>query len=334
MSNTNTTNIEWHHDEAVRSALEKFIQANKWTHAKMAGKLNFSATRVTKYLNLDKAENTPEVDAPRVEAAARQFLRHVSRLNQINESLFNNSVSANTGNVLKLIRKTGDVGLLHSNGGKGKTSGCLLYCRDNPNTLFLTAKEYASGSHAMARMLFTEYCAGSAEEYPGNLSRAEWLESQLRGAERLIIVDDAELMDISGFKFFFSLHDATGVAIAFVGNTQVIEKIRRQDPAAKMISRIGIVHEVVMAEDAGETARKLIEQFAPESGDELVELATDVVSQPGYARRLRKQLTLAANIKEGSAKASWANCFESAAGKLISAKLQVGNRLRNRERTT
>ena len=325
---SNTTTIDWKHDETVRSELEKFIQSNRWTHQKMADKLTFSATRITKYLNLHKPDNRPEPDAPRVEAAARQFLRHQSRLAKVNESLFDNSVSKEVAGVLKQIRRTGDVGLLHSNGGKGKTSGALLYCRDNPNTLFLTCRQYCSSSNALARLLFEEYCAGSAEEYPGNIGRSEWLEGQLRGAERLILVDDAELMDISSFKFLFSLHDATGVSIGLIGNTQVIEKIRRQDPAGKMISRIGIVHEVNMGNDATETARRLISQYAPESGDELLDAATDVVTQPGFARRLRKQLTLAANLHEGNPRRSWGDVFAEAAGKLISPKLQIGEKIK------
>lgn len=326
-------NADWKHDEQIRGALEGFIKRNGWTHGRMAGRLNFSATRITKYLNLDNG-NKPEPDALRVETAAKQFLRHVGRLEQVNESLFSNSVSKKVASTLTVIRRSGDMGLLHSSGGRGKTSGALLYCRDNPNTLFITIKQWAAGSHACGRALFEEYCASTSEEYPNNLSRGDWLEQQLRGAERLIIVDDAELMDITGFKFFMSLQDSTGVPIGLIGNTQVIEKIMRNDPDGKLITRLGIVVEISAGDDEEDTARKLILQYAPNSGDELLALASDVVVKGGYCRRLRKQLTLANVLymeSEGKSKAmSWTDAFAAAAGMLLTPKLQRSRAINHR----
>ncbi len=327
-------NQEFKLDESIRAGLEKFIKDNGWTHAKMAARLNFSATRITKYLNLDADPSKAETDAVKVQAAAKQFLRHVHRLAQVNESLFENSVAKDMASALTLIRRSGDVGLLHSNGGRGKTSGALLYCRDNPNTIFITIKQWASGSHACARNLFEEYCASTSEEYPNNMSRGDWLEKQLRGAERLIIVDDAELLDITGLRYWFSLQDATGVPIALIGNTAVIDKIVRNDPEGKLISRIGVAQEITMGDDTEDTARKLILQYAPDSGEELVTAATDVVVTGGYCRRLRKQLTLANVIVEKKKSKgqpwTWSDAFAAAAGMLLKPRLQ-GNTNRRRQ---
>jgi DNA transposition AAA+ family ATPase len=54
------------------------------------------------------------------------------------------------------MRRTGDMGLIHGPAGVGKTCGAELFCRDNPNTLFITAKKYACGKarrreHALSR---------------------------------------------------------------------------------------------------------------------------------------------------------------------------------------
>jgi len=312
-----TQTQDWKHHEPTRADLERFLGENHWTHARLAGKLGFTASRITKYLNLDKPEARPEPDMPRVEAAARQFLRHRTRLAKFNDSLFENSVSRNVATILKQVRRTGDVALIHSTGGMGKTCGALLYCRDNPNTLYIVARQYASGGGAIEALLFEEFSSGSDEKWPGNLRRALWLEQQLRGAERLIIFDDAELMDISAFRFAFALHDATGVAMAFIGNPEVIERIRRADPSHKMITRIGIVHRAEMDDDATETARRLIAQFAPASGEALVDVVAETVGQLGFCRRARKQLTLANSIREGDARMPWAEAYEKAGSMLI-----------------
>lgn len=307
------------YDESVRSKAEAYIEAEGLTRADFAAKVSdkFSGTRITKYLNLNKEGRTPEPDMPKVEQAIRAFLRHVGRTTKIRENLFDNSVSGDVANVLRQIRRTGDVGLIHSNGGLGKTSGCVLFCNDNPNTLMITIKQYACGAAAFEGMLFHAYLENSQAKYPGNIKRMLWLEQELRGTERMIIVDDAELMDISGFRSAFGLHDATGIPIAFVGNSEVIDAIRKRDSSGKMISRIGILHLAKMKDDSEATARNLIRQFAPASGDELVEAVQDVVTRFGHCRRARKQLSLAAFIYEGMPRKDWTAAFASANEKLI-----------------
>lgn len=314
----------WTHDEPLRQMAEKFIADNDLTHAEFAAKLGgrFSPTRVTKYLNLDKSGNAAEPDAPRVEAAIRALLRHVARGKNFRESLFDNSVSRNVADVFRQIRKTGDIGVIHGDGGRGKTCGAILFCRDNPNSLFTTArKPYACSDWALLNMLLEEFLESSDEKWDGT-NKGLWLEKRLRGTERLWIIDDAELLDISAVKLAISIHDATGIPLAFIGNDEFVDKIRTADKSGKMISRIGIKQHVRMGDDAAETARKLIQQFAPASNGELVEVVTDVIGKFGHARRARKQLILAANLHEGSRDKNWALAFAAAGQKLVNPDQQ------------
>jgi DNA transposition AAA+ family ATPase len=320
------------HDETVRRNAEAFIKKHDLTHAEFAARVSdkFTATRITKYLNLNKEGRVPESDMPKVEQAIRAFLRHAGRIDQVRASLFINSVSIDVASTLSQIRRTGDVGLIHSDGGLGKTSGATLFCCDHPNTLMVTVRQYACGASAVEDMLFMAYLENSLAEWPGNIKRMMWIEQQLRGTERLIIIDDAELMDISGFRSAFALHDATGVPIAFIGNSEIIDKIRKQDKSGKMISRIGMLHNARMKDDAEATACHLIKLFAPGSGDELVEVVTDVVTRFGHCRRARKQLSLAAIIYEGMpGKKDWLDAFAAAETKLIPIVTQPISR-RNR----
>ena len=124
-------------DDSIRSAAERFILENKLTQSQFTGRLrgNFSTTRVAKYMNLDKPENKPEPDASKVEAAIRAYLRHVSRMADVNAKLYDNSLSTRMAGVMRQILRTGDIGLIHGDGGEGKTSGAILFCRDNPDSL-------------------------------------------------------------------------------------------------------------------------------------------------------------------------------------------------------
>jgi DNA transposition AAA+ family ATPase len=314
-------------DEDIRARAEKFIEDNKLTQAQFTEKLsgNFSTTRVAKYLNLHKG-HTPEPDAGKVQAAIRTFLRHVDRGDKLRASLYENSVSKDVAAVMRQIRRTGDVGLIHGDGGNGKTSGAILFCRDNPDTLFTTAKwPYGCSDWALANMIFTEFEASVANKWTSNndLTKWEWLEKNLRGTDRLLVVDDAELLHVSAFRLIFSLNDATGIPVCLIGNTEVIEKIRKADPSGKMISRVGLLHPARMKNDEEESARKLIERVAPDSTD-LVELVKQTIENFGHSRRARKQLTLAISIRDGSKDKDWQTCYLAAGEKLIAVPTKGG----------
>ena len=314
---------QWNHDETIRASAEKFITENDLTQAQFTERLagKFSTTRVAKYLNLDKADNKPEADAPKVEAAIRAFLRHVGRGAMRMASLYENSVTADMAGVLRLARRTGDIALIHSDGGKGKTCGALLFCRDNPDSLFVTAKApWACSDWKIMEMIFEELQNSVEKKWNAKLglSKWEWVETTLRGTERLLILDDAELMHVSAFRMLFSLHEATGIPMAFIGNNEVIEKIRAADASGKMISRIGIVHHARMKDDEEVSAKKLIAQFAPESGAELLAEVTVTITKFGHSRRARKQLTLAVNLRDGSrTDKDWLSNYRKAGEKLI-----------------
>jgi DNA transposition AAA+ family ATPase len=310
----------WLHDEAIRSQAEKFVKENDLTQTQFTGKLagNFSTTRVAKYLNLDKEGSKPEPDAPKVEAAIRAFLRHVARGLHLQASLYDNSLTREVAGVLRQIRRTGDIGLIRSDAGEGKTCSAILFCRDNPDTLFVTAKyPYGCSEWALMKMVFNEFSASIPRQWDGKMDRWHWLEKELLGTERLLVIDDAELLFMSAFRWAFSLHDATGMPMAFIGNNEVITKIQAADSSGKMISRIGIVHHAHVKNDEADAAQRLVRQFAPESGDELVDDVTRTICEFGHSRRARKQLALTVNARDGGREKDWRKVYANAGTKLI-----------------
>lgn len=305
----------WQPDLKVITALREHIEQHGFTRAEIGSKLGFTETRIIKYLAIERGQPVQK-DTHDVETAARQYLRHINRQKHSREQLFENYVSSGVAATLRSIRRTGDMGLIYGNAGLGKTKGGELYRCANANTLYIVAKTYACGARAIEEMLCKEYEDSSDEKWPHNIRRAVWLEQQLRGAERLIIVDDAEVLDISALRFLFSFHDATGIGIALIGNPEVLETLRRRDASGKLISRVGIVHQVKPGKDTEDTARKLIERHAPEA-TELLDEVTDVVGSFGHCRRARKQLQLARDIREGDKSISWPEAFTAAGTKLV-----------------
>lgn len=302
------------YDEAVRAALEAYATEHELTHEDIAKRLGFSTTRVTKFLNLDKPDRQPERDSQRVEIAARNFLRHISRRSKHRESLFEDSVSESVFALLRQIRRTGDIGLIHSEAGVGKTCACELFCRENPNSVLITASRYRRDARAIERALYGELALELKLSERKDRTRGQWMEDFLRGSERIIIIDNAHRLHRSGLEWLFDFHDISLCAIALVGNPEVLALLRHSD---QLFSRIGIVRQVRVRDDAALIARKLIEQLVPESNGELLEPASDIINRLGHVRTLKKQLALARDIREGARDKDWLKCFNAAAAMLV-----------------
>lgn len=308
------TPSDWTHNETIRLALEEYCETHDLTRADIGRRLGFSPTRVSKYINLGHG-NKPEPDAERVEAAAKAFLRHIARRTALHNNLFPTAVADAVINIIRLIRKTGDIGVIHGRAGIGKTCAAELYARDTDGVCLITATRYNRDAAAVARMMFEQLERGN---WPGNVKQSTWIEDTLRGTERVIIVDNAHKLHFSGLEWLFDLHDATLCSLVLIGNPEVRHVLLRSD---QIFSRVGIFEQIHPSKKRVEdrkVASNLLKQLCPAAHDELIDAATDALGRLGHTRSLRKQLVLATEIHAaaGSGK-SWTPAFDQALTRLI-----------------
>lgn len=307
----------WKHDELLRARLQQFITDKDLTHGTMAAKLKLtSTTRLTKYLNVHKAD-APEKDMPAVESAVRNFFRHEDRAGMLAQSLFQTSVSGVVADVLKDARRSGDVCLIHGPAGIGKSCGGALFKSNHDDVLMFTATFWRQGPRDVEAMLFEALLddpAALAKPWPGYIKKAVWMEELFRGAARMIIIDTAQRLHITAFKWLLDFHDVTGSPIGLIGNPEILDALRPHD---QLFSRIGAVRAIKMGNDGGDIAGRMIEQYAPGGEKDLKDLAVDVLNRPGHGRTLRKQLTLASKIREGKPETPWVRAFEAAGLSLL-----------------
>jgi DNA transposition AAA+ family ATPase len=305
-------NPTFQHDETIRAALATYLDQAHYTHAQMASKLRLSSTtRLTKYLNLHKDPTRAENDAPAVEEAARNFLRHASRRAALKISLFDSSASRAVAAVIEQIRKTNDVGLIYSVAGVGKTCGAELYCNSHPEALMLTATRWRRTAHAVETMLFE---ALDDDTWSRQTRRALWMEAKLRDSDRPILIDNAHKLHTSGLEWLFDFHDATNTPIVLIGNPSVLDLVRHND---QLYTRIGIVRRVLIHKDEEPIAAKLVAQYAPGAPPDLVDLATDLICKNKQLRTLKKQLVLTADLMASKKIESWEDAFHAAGTQLI-----------------
>jgi len=191
---------------------------------------------------------------------------------------------------MDMARRTQDVLLLVGPAGEGKTCGAKLFAAANPGTIYLELASYQRSDAKVAAALFDKL--ERRNDWKGNSSRAEFIIAQLRGSHRVIIVDEAHLLDASGRQFFFNLNRDTGCAVVLIGNPEILDKIRRND---QHFSRIGVKGEPSLTEkELPAVSLKVAEQFSsPQFAAEISDLVAFIASKPGRLRAVRKAVILA-----------------------------------------
>lgn len=269
------------YDAELRTRLVAYRVEHNLTNAQLGRELGgVGVTQVSKYLN-----GTPEGDVVRLEEAARELLRTASTRRRVAKGLFETDASTEINVTCELIRRTNDIGLIHGPAGAGKTKGIDLYCAANALTLHVTLSKWDSGPGGLEAAIAEQL---DEKTRTRRERRSTWMRAQLKGSNRLLIIDNAHRLTRSALAWLFDFHDATQLPIALVGNPEVLELIKEND---QQFSRIG-VETPVEVESAEAFARNMLRLHCPEHTAELLKLATAVVRERGHGRALLKHLLL------------------------------------------
>jgi len=270
------------YNEELRAKLDAYRNSfdPPLTNRQLAKELNSNATAVSKYLHC-----RPEGDVAKLEATVEDVLANAARRRDVETTLVKTSVSRQVNSLCETIRKTGDIGLIHSAAGQGKTIGMQLYLRDNPSAIGITLTAWSRTASEIFDLLWE---AVETRRWPGNVRRSHWLAERLKGSRRILLVDNAQRITESGRQYLFDFHDATGMPLMLLGNPEVLRGIRRND---QQFSRVGIVQEAKLT-DGRALAEHLVDQLCPEGKDTIMDLAVKVIANQGYARALKKHLLL------------------------------------------
>ena len=198
---------------------------------------------------------------------------------------------------LAYAQMAGDITLIHGGAGLGKTRACTRYAKVAPKVWLVTMTP-ATGSVGACLERIGQALGLTAS---GRVARLEMaIMERLSGTGGLLIVDEAQHLGVRSLEALRSLHDATGVALALVGNDRVHARMTgrgaRSATFAQLFSRIGKRVRLSRAtrEDVSAicTGWKIREKTA-------VNFAETIASRPGAIRGLTKTLRLAGLLAAG-----------------------------------
>ena len=203
---------------------------------------------------------------------------------------------------LAYAQLAGDIAVVYGGSGLGKTAAARRYASNWPNAWLATmTPSTAALGPCLERVL--EACG---VQEPG--ARGARLEAALRtrvnGDRGLLIVDEAQHLNLRALEALRGLHDATGAGLALLGNELVYTRLtggRRAAEFAQLFSRVGKRLRLTQVED-GDVDALLAAWGAKLSMDRgLRPVALAIARKHGGLRGLTKTLRLAALLAEGEA---------------------------------
>lgn len=283
-------------DRSLADALVALRTEQGLTNKRLASLLGItgvSETFLSKYIN-DKLDR----DVPGFEALAWDIVRAIRERMTFASSIYPTSVVRKMGNVLNLIRKTGDFAVLTSAAGNGKTSAVHNFAAENPSSICINLNATTRDAGKVEGLIFH---ATDHREWKGQSSRFGFLVRRFKGTGRLLIVDNAQRLTMSGRQLIFDFADEAECPVALVGNPEMIDAIRAND---QQFSRVGIHGSYELQDDELPAAADHVTRQVSDdaTADAVSDLTAFIAKHEGRLRAVKKTVILAQSLREESPK--------------------------------
>ncbi len=190
------------------------------------------------------------------------------------------------------------IAVVYGEAGAGKTRSCRHYAAINNNVWHITI---TSASGTLAACLERIARGLGLHDYSGRASRLEAeLAEYLSNRKGLLILDEAQHMNLKALESVRALHDATGMGLVLVGNEKVYSQLTggtRQSAFSQLFSRVGKRLRLV------EVKKGDVEMLAAAWGVKdraIISRLKKVANEPGTLRGVAHVLQLAWLLASGS----------------------------------
>ena len=187
--------------------LEQYIEDTGLSQAAVAKQLVKSATTINQYLKGTYKGDVTAID----EAVAELVARY-----QIKDATSDFVPTASATRILEvcdMAHRLSCMNMIIGDAGLGKTTALKHYAATTKNVLLIETDSTYS-----VRMLLSEICRVSGIIAPrGNPSMMSAIIDRLRDSKRLLIIDEAELLNYRALETVRRIHDKTNIGIVFAG---------------------------------------------------------------------------------------------------------------------
>jgi DNA transposition AAA+ family ATPase len=240
--------------------LREYMETSSISITRVGSMLGMSGSTVSLWLS-DKYSG----DVEKVTQAVERFLNRQEdrqrnrRLRRRDKFVWTSAARKFMG-AAKIAHDECDIGVVIGCAGVGKTMACRKYTDENPGVILI---EVDPTYTKRALLVSIHRACGGGGVGSDNFMMTDLID-RLKGSERLIIVDEADLLSPYSVDLLRRINDFADVGILMVGLPRLYEVIRGVAAQyEKLWSRVGVCITIGKAND--QDAKDLVEQYLPKA---------------------------------------------------------------------
>lgn len=216
-------------------ALQSYMQEYQLSQNQMASQLGKSASTVNQYLQGKYKGDVTALDKAVKELIARQN----EKAKDIQTLFVKTKTAARILEICGLAHAMADIYLVIGEAGLGKTMALKHYANTNSNVVMLEVDPTFS-----AKVMLTELCGLLGVSLAGNRNNHAMMTAitdKLKDSQRLLIVDEAELLSHRPLEILRRIHDKAGIGMVLAGMPRLTDNLRGSRGEYKQLySRVGL----------------------------------------------------------------------------------------------
>lgn len=296
----------------IQQKLNELIESKKVDITTIGKGVNKSASTISLYLSDKYQGRIADLEDDLISYLtlfSKQETTEIKHLQYIETA-----VARRIFNAANMCQIHGKMGVCYGNPGIGKTTAIKEYQKISSGVIIVDPFEQTS-----AKEVLRQIADQLKINYHNNMSLDEFTKNVIKKLERnkyLIILDEAENLNIAIFKIVRKIHDRTknNCGVLFVGTPELRTLLSKVQSGFPYISsRIGYVEKLDTIKISD--AEKLITQYFPNCSNELI---TALAKQCNYiARNIQNMLDLCLDITKSNNIELNIDVIEAAKDKLL-----------------
>lgn len=228
-------------------ALKNYIDAMGISQSKVAPLVGVSTATISQYLKGEYKGDVAAVD----KKVAEMLERQADKARDVNSGFVETPTAKDIFDVCAMAHSMADINLVIGEAGLGKTVTLKQYARTVDNVILIEVEPTFS-----PKVLLVELCNRlGIVPSRSNHDNVTNIVDKLRGSDKLIIIDEAELLAYKSLEIVRRIHDMTGVGVVLAGMPRLRANLRGKKGEYKQLySRIGFVKDLsdrLPADDIG-----------------------------------------------------------------------------------
>ncbi len=259
---------------------------------KLAGKIGISPSRLSQWSKGKYAGDNDEtdrlvrnwMDAQRAKERSRRGLPEAPKF-------LRTPLAGKVLSVLEFAHQQGDVGLVGSVAGEGKTIAIEHYRESHNNVYVLEVMNGAGSVSAVMKSLCESVGVYGVKNVVSDYQTA--IVHRLKNRDALVVIDEAQHCTVNALDAVRGIHDKTLCGLVYAGNTEVWTKLTggRAPALAQLYSRVGM--KMILPKPTRDDVAILAKAWNVDGKAEQ-ELLFKIALTPGHLRVVTKALQRAA----------------------------------------